>query len=255
MRLPRFVLALAAACLPLAAFAQGASEQRELNGQLGNRSVLLVLNSTQERDGTWRITGEYLILSTLVRRFLEGERSPQLGLTTLREGATPILFGRPPTATLRGTWRNGTFAGNRLGPGGQERETFKFSENFPPMDAYSAELRCEAGDDRYQSTLAYVVEKGRLKPGSFEWRSRVLPSGHACNLGPDDRLEQRALPGALQWAATAHPGNCRITLRDLGDFVRIVAEDCQSYCGSQAYLEPVLVERRNVCRLLRPQVR
>lgn len=250
------VLALAPA-IAFQAAAQSDAEQRELTGQVGNRGALIVLNSTRERDGTWRITGEYLLLPTLVRRFVEGERSPQLGVTTLREGATPIFFGRPPTATLRGTWRNGLFRGSRLGPGGQQRERFEFSESFPSLDHYSAELRCEAGDARYQSTLAYVIEKGKLKPGSFEWRTRVSPSGHACTLGAEDRIEQQPRPGALQWIASTpgHPGTCRITLRDLGDFVRVAAEDCQGYCGSQGYFEPLLVEQRNACRLLRPQAR
>jgi len=250
--------ALAAlAGLAFGAFAQGGAEQREMAGQMGNRSALIVLNSTQEKDGTWRVTGEYLILPTLVRRFVEGERSPQLGVTTLREGPTPIFFGRAPTASLRGTWRNGVFQGARLGPGGQEREHFEFSETFPSMEHHAAQLRCESGDERYSSVLAYVIEKGRLRPGSFEWRSRVLPGGHSCSIGADDRIEQRPAPGALQWVVTSpgHPGSCTVTLRDLGDYVRVAAGDCSAYCGTQSYFEPVLVDKRGSCRLLRPQTR
>lgn len=248
---------VAAAGAPFAAFSQGATEPRELTGQVGNRSALLVLNSTQEKDGTWRVTGEYLLLPTLVRRFVEGERSPQLGVTSLREGATPIFFGRPPTATLRGNWRNGVFRGHRLGPGGQERERFEFSETFPSMEGHSAQLRCEAGDERYSSTLAYVVEKGKLKPGSFDWRTRVMPSAHACAIGAEDRVEHQAVSGALQWSVSTpgHAGACKITLRDLGEYVRVAAEECSAYCGSQGYFEPVLVDRRAACRLLRPQAR
>lgn len=246
---------LAATTMALPVAAQSGTEQRELIGQVGSRSALLVLNSSREKDGTWRVTGEYLLLPTLVRRFVEGERSPQLGLTALREGATPIFFGRPPTATLRGTWRDGVFKGNRLGPGGQERETFEFSEAFPSLDAYSAQLRCEAGDDRYGSSLAYTIEKGRLVPGSFEWRTRVSPSGHACAIGSTDRVEQQTLAGALQWRAGVHTDACKITLRDLGEHVRVAAENCSAYCGSQAYFEPMLVDRRNACRILRPQTR
>ena len=243
--------------LPIGALAQGGPEQRELSGQLGNRSALLVLNSSQEKDGTWRVTGEYLILSTLVRRFVEGERSPQLGVTTLREGPTPLFFGRAPTATLRGTWRNGVFQGSRLGPGGQERERFEFSESFPAIDAYGAQLHCEPGDERYSSVLAYAIEKGRLRPGSFEWRSRVAPGGHSCSIGAEDRIEQRTAQGALQWLVSSpgHPGNCTVTLRDLGDYVRVAAGDCSAYCGTQSYFEPVLVDKRGGCRLLRPQTR
>lgn len=252
-----FALCLAFGALPPLAQAEGAAEQRELYGQVGNRSALIVLNSSQEKDGTWRVTGEYLILSTLVRRFVEGERSPQLGVTTLREGPTPIFFGRAPTATLRGTWRNGVLQGSRLGPGGQERERFEFSETFPAPDTYGAQLRCEPGDDRYSSVLAYTIEKGRLRPGSFEWRSRVMPGGHSCSIGPEDRIEQRAAQGALQWivSSAGHPGNCAVTLRDLGDYVRVAAADCGAYCGTQSYFEPVLVDKRGSCRLLRPQAR
>ena len=64
------------------------------------------------------------------QRFLEGERSKQLGVTFLKEGNTPILYGRPATATLQGTWSGGVFKGARYGPGGQERERFEFSENL-----------------------------------------------------------------------------------------------------------------------------
>jgi hypothetical protein len=37
--------------------------------------------------------------------------------------------------------------------------------------------------------------------------------------------------------------------------VRVSAEHCAEFCGSQAYLEPVLVDRDGGCRLLRPQER
>ena len=33
-------------------------------------------------DSGWQLTGEYLLLPTMQRRFLEGERSPQIGVTT-----------------------------------------------------------------------------------------------------------------------------------------------------------------------------
>ena len=44
-------------------------------------------------------------------------------------------------------------------------------------------------------------------------------------------------------------------LRDLGDYVRVLTEDCAEFCGSQGYLEPVLVDRRGGCQLLRPSAR
>ena len=35
----------------------------------------------------------------------------------------------------------------------------------------------------------------------------------------------------------------------------LIAEQCAEFCGSQDCLEPLLVDRRGACRLLRPQAR
>ena len=223
------------------AVGQDKSERRELIGKVGSRSALLVLHATERPDGGWRVAGEYVILATLARRFLEGERSPELGVTTLKEGTTPILFGRPGTGELRGTWREGVFKGSRLGTGGQMREEFEFSEEFPGMEDYSARVRCEAKEGRYQARLNYRVAKGKLE--SFEWRA-VEPGGQACTLSG---LTQDAMPGGLRFST----GSCRVTLRDLGDFVVLGAERCASQCGAEAYLEPMLIDRRGNCELLR----
>jgi len=247
----RALLALALAVAGGAAAAQEATETRELVGRLGRATAILSLTSTQRADGDWRVTGEYLLLPAPFerrvpeRRFLEGERSPQLGVTTLREGATAIFFGREPTGTLQGTWRDGRFAGTRYAPGGQERERFEFSEEFPAMEAYSAKLRCEANGRNYASTLAFTVESGKLRAGSFEWRSNLAPSGHACSVR-GRAVAQAPMAGGLRFAI----GNCAVTLRDLGDYVRVSAEDCAAFCGSQAWFEPVLVDRRGECRLM-----
>jgi hypothetical protein len=231
------VLLVAAA----SAVAQDKSERRELIGKVGSRSALLILHATERPDGGWRVAGEYVILATLARRFLEGERSPQLGVTTLKEGTTPILFGRPGTGELRGTWREGVFKGSRHGTGGQMREEFEFSEDFPGMEGYSARVRCEAKEGRYRARLNYRVADGKL--GDFEWRA-VEPGGQVCTLSG---LTQEAMPGGLRFAA----GSCRVTLRDLGDFVVLSADGCASQCGAEAYLEPMLVDRRGNCELLR----
>lgn len=226
--------------MPLAGVAE------EMAGHLGSRSALLVLHAFPQPDGSARVTGEYIVLPTLQRRFLEGERSPQLGLTSLKEGTTPILFGHDPTGELRGTWRAGVFKGMRHGPGGQERERFEFGEEFPAMDGYSATVRCEAaGEPRYSSSLSYTVERGSIQ--GFEWRSRVQPGGHTCEL---NGLRQQPFKGGLRLAL----GECRVTLREVGDAVKVAAEGCSAQCGSQAYLEPVLIEGRS-CRLLRPEAR
>lgn len=223
------------------AVGQDKSERRELIGKVGSRSALLVLHATERPDGGWRVAGEYVILATLARRFLEGERSPELGVTTLKEGTTPILFGRPGTGELRGTWREGVFKGSRLGTGGQMREEFEFSEDFPGMEDYSARVGCEAKEGRYQARLNYRVANGKLE--SFEWRA-VEPGGQACSL---TGLRQETMGGGLRFAA----GSCRVTLRNLGDFVVLSAERCTSQCGAEAYLEPMLVDRRGNCELLR----
>lgn len=240
----RLAVALLLCSMPAAA--QSPFETRELIGLLGGRTVLLQLHSIAQADGSARLTGEYLILQTLQQRFLEGERSKQLGVTFLKEGNSPILYGRPGSATLQGTWSGGVFKGARYALGGQERERFEFSENFPAMEHYSASVRCEPAEGRYASTLAYAVEGGKLK--SLEWRSKVAPGGHTCAIAA---LEQQAASGRLLFAA----GRCRVTLRDLGDYVRVLAEDCAEQCGSQAYLEPVLVDRSGACLLLRPHPR
>lgn len=240
----RLAAALLAAVAP--ALAQDAGESRELIGMLGGRAVLMQLYETPRVDGAARLTGEYLILPTLQQRFLEGERSKQLGVTFLKEGSSPILYGRPATATLQGTWSAGVFKGTRYAPGGQVRERFEFSEKFPEMLDYSAEVQCEAADGRYTSALEYAVEHGKLK--RLAWRSRVAPAGHVCSL---PGLEQQPMAGGLRFAA----GQCNVTLRDLGEYVRVSAADCGEYCGSLAYLEPVLIERRGACQLLRPHSR
>ena len=237
-------LLLGLVCLP--APAQEVTETRELIGTLGGRTALIHLHALQRPDGSARLTGEYLVLTTMQQRYLEGDRSKQLGVTVLKEGNSPILYGRPATATLQGTWSGGVFKGSRYGPGGQQRERFEFSEKFPPMSDYNANVRCEVAEGRYSSTLAFAVETGKLK--SIDWRSVAAPGGHPCTLAG---LEQLPFEGGLRFAS----GRCSVTLRDLGDYVRVTAEDCAALCGSQGYLEQVLIDRRGACQLLRPQSR
>jgi hypothetical protein len=220
---------------------QGRSERRELIGKVGTRTALLTLHAGLRADGSWQVAGEYVILATLARRFLEGERSPELGVTVLKEGTTPILFGRPPIAELRGIWREGVFKGTRYGPGGQKREDFQFSEEFPSMDGYSARVRCKAKEGRYQAQLALSVEKGKLK--TLEWRA-VEPGGQTCTVVASG---QEPLRGGLRFVSDG----CRVTLRDAGEFVALSAENCSAKCGAEAHIEPLLVDRRGNCELLR----
>ena len=236
-------LALLLCLFAPAAFCQEKSETWDMLGNMGGRAALLHLYGSPQPDGSARLTGEYLVLPTMQRRFLEGERSKQLGVTFLKEGNTPILYGRPPLATLQGTWSGGLFKGGRYGPEGQPREQFEFSESFPSMDAYSANLRCEVREGRYAATLALAVENGKLK--SLDWRSKVAPGDHPCTVSG---MEQRTLNGGLRFSS----GRCSVTLRSLGEVVRLTSEDCAAMCGSQGYLEPMLLDRRGNCQLLRP---
>lgn len=232
------------ACLPLLAFAQ--TESREMGGHVGSRPALMVLHGSKNSEGAWQLAGEYIILPTLQRRFLEGESSPEIGVTTLREGTTAIVFGRATTGELRGTLRDGTFKGARYAPGGQERERFEFSEEFPAMDSYSSNVRCDASEGPYSSSLDMRVDAGKLQ--SFEWRSKLAPSDHACNVSG---LQQQPMKGGLRFAS----GKCSVTLREIGDYVRIIADNCAEQCGSQAYLEPLFIDRRGNCQLLRGESR
>ena len=222
---------------PLATLAQ---ESRELIGKVGTRSALLILHAAQRPDGSAQVAGEYVILPTLSRRYLEGERSPELGVTVLKEGVTPILFGRPAMAELKGTWREGVFKGTRFGPGGQKREDFEFSEDFPALDNHSATVRCEAKEARYRSRLSLALDNGKLK--RLEWRA-VEPGGQACNVVA---TEQQPMRGGLRFVA----GACRITLRDVGEFLALRAENCAAHCEAEAHLQWLFIDRRGNCELL-----
>jgi hypothetical protein len=234
-------LAIVLWAVSLAAGAQDKTENRELIGKVGTRSALLMLNAAERADGSWQVAGEYVLLPTLARRFVEGERSPELGVTVLKEGTTPILFGRPPTGELRGTWREGAFKGTRYGSAGQRREEFEFREDFPSMEGYSARVRCEAEEGRYKTRLVLTVERGELK--ALDWRS-VEPDGQVCALAT---AQQEPMAGGLRFVA----GECRITLRDAGELVVLKARNCAAHCAAEAHIEPLLIDRQGGCELLR----
>ena len=226
----------------------------ELIGQLGSRAALLILYRTQLADGSWRVNGEYLLVDTLHRRFVLGVGSPQLGVTTLNEGMTPILFGRAPTGTLQGVWHDGVYKGTRLGPGGQERERFEFKETFPSMADYSARVQCRAAEGGYEAALSLVVEKGRLRPGSLSWTSRDAASGQVCVLGAA-QLRPRDDASGLRFELGAAGSGCVLRLTDLREAVRVSAEGCRAACGEKVGLEPLLLDSASSCRLLRPVTR
>jgi hypothetical protein len=161
-------------------------------------------------------------------------------VTVLKEGVTPILFGRPPTAELHGTWRDGAYKGTRFGPGRQPREEFEFSEEFPALDALTTNVRCEAKEARYRSRLALAIEKGVLK--SLEWRV-TEPGGQACSVSG---AEQKPMRGGLRFLA----GGCRLTLRDTGDLLALRAENCAAQCEPDAHLGWLFIDKRGNCELL-----
>jgi len=216
----------------------------ELVGQIGSRAALMTLHATRNPDASWQLAGEYLLLPTLQRRFLEGESSPEIGVTTLREGATAILFGRSPTGELRGVWQGGVFRGTRFAPGGQERERFELSETFPSLEDYSGAVRCDARTGNTAAQLTYAIEAGKVH--SFEWRSQA--GGHACRVAG---LVQQPMQGGIRLAS----GGCQVTLRQVGESLRVAAQSCGEQCGAAAEPEPLLVDRRGHCELLRPQAR
>lgn len=256
----------AATLLVLATVTLGARADpyaNELIGELGNRAALLSVSRTQSPDGAWRITGEYLLLDTLQRRFLAGEGGPTLSVTTLKEGTSPIVYGRPPTATLQGVWRDGAFEGMRYGPGGQVRERFKFSATFPSMAGYGTAVQCGASEGKYSAALAFVINTGRLRPGSLSWTSRDAESGDVCVLGGTavrQVAHERGLRFQIKRNATNLGGaagdqDCTISVRDLGEVLRVSAAGCSAFCGARVRIEPILVDGANQCRLLRPIAR
>ena len=194
---------------------------------------------TQRADGSWQVTGEYLLLPTLARRFLEGERSPQLGVTVLKEGTTPILFGRPATGELRGTWRERQLQGRALRPRRPgARAASSSARSSRRWTRYSANVRCEAKRRALRRrALRYAIESGKLK--SLEWRSKLAPGGQACTrrrAGSSSRLR-----GGLRFVA----GGCSVTLRDARRVRDASAPRTAPRCAArEAYLEPLLVDRR-----------
>jgi hypothetical protein len=105
-------------------------------------------------------------------------------------------------------------------------------------------VRCEAREGGYAASLSYAVQAGQVQ--SFEWRVRG-GEGRSCALAG---LTQEPMTGGIRLAS----GRCQVTLRDLGEALRVAADNCASACGVAA-LETLLVDRRGHCELFRPQAR
>ena len=75
-------------------------------------------------------------------------------------------------------------------------------------------------------------------------RVAVEPGGQACTVAAQ---AQEPLRGGLRFLA----GGCRLTLRDAGEFLALSAENCAALCGAEAYLDPLLIDSRGRCEVLR----
>ena len=172
-------------CLSPAGFAQEKTETRELVGQLGNRSALLdPARRRSAEDGGWQLTGEYIVLPTLQRRFLEGERSPQIGVTTLQGGhhADPL---RPPAdrRAARHLARR-RVQGHALRPGRAGARALRVQRGIPVDGRLQrAAVRCEAGDGRYAAALALRGARAASSRSS-NGASKLAPSGHSLHGSP-----------------------------------------------------------------------
>jgi hypothetical protein len=116
------------------------------------------------------------------------------------------------------------------------------------MAGYSEEVDCDAGDRKYASSLRFAIKEGRLASPTLEWHSRLAADGHRCTVSAS---MQQPMEGGLRFT----DGDCVVTLRQVGESVRVAADNCSSRCGTGAYLEPLLVDARGNCRLLRAEQR
>ena len=162
---------LGSPCSPFRGVPSEQGRKTRAHRQVGTRTAL-TLHAGRRADGS-QVAGEYVVLATLARRFVEGESSPELGVTVLKEGTTPILFGRPPIAELRGTWRDGVFKGTRYGPGGQKR-SFEFSEELS-RDGQLQRQRALRGERGPLSSPALTFG-GTREAEELDWRA-VEPGG------------------------------------------------------------------------------
>ena len=83
------------------------------------------------------------------------------------------------------------------------------------------------------------MERGKLKSST----GAVEPGGQTCKVV----ARTAALRGGLRFVSNG----CRLTLRDAGELIALSAENCSTHCGAEAHLEPLLVDRRGNCELLR----
>jgi len=214
------------------------SENQGAGRQIGSRSALMVLHARSAPTAAGSSAG--IRASSPCAPFFVRVKEAPSSVTTLKEGNTAILYGRPAPASGAAPARR-RVQGHAPRAGGQERERFDFSEEFAPLDGYSASVRCDAGDDRYASSLSYSMEEGKLK--GFEWRARVAPKRPQLHAR---RILSRNRSSGLQLAS----GACSVTLREVGEFFASPRETVWPQCSSQAYLEPLLVDRRGRCQLL-----
>jgi len=78
----------------LPVFSQEQIETRELIGQLGGRTALVNLYTTERPDGSARVTGDYILLPSLQQRFVDADYfelvSVAPALDEKKDGRVPI---------------------------------------------------------------------------------------------------------------------------------------------------------------------
>jgi hypothetical protein len=160
------------------ALSQERSETWELLGHMGGRAALLQLYLSPQPDGSARITGEYLLLPTMQRRFLEGERSKQLGVTFMKEGNTPILYGRPPLRRCRARGRAACSRAAATVPKGSRASSSssaKASRRWMPI-ARTCAARSAKGAIPRRSLSAWKAASSSISNGARRWRRATTPA-------------------------------------------------------------------------------
>ena len=111
----------------------------------------------------------------------------------------------------------------------------------------SHEIRASIEETRRELSYSVGDLQSKLRQVT-DWRSKLAPSGHVCTV---TNAEQRPWKGGLRFVS----GHCSIALREVGDYLWLTADGCTEQCGSQAYLEPMVIDRRGYCRVLRAETK
>ena len=94
------------------------------------------------------------------------------------------------------------------------------------MDAYSATVRCEAGDERYASSLSLRDRGGPAEERSSGARS----SRRAATPARSPSLQQQPLE---RRAEARRAARCSVTLREVGEYVKVAAGRLRRSCAAR----------------------